>query len=393
MDEVQILHFLKETPEILRRIDSDSRSEFQIQRELRKNYEDDVVRAALTLRDVRRKAFGKFSRASEMWFDRQGFEQATSEPVARHKAGRFQGTVYDFCCGIGADSIALADRSEVIAVDNQFANCLRAKWNSEVYQVADRIDFVCSDVESLCRRDGLLHIDPDRRQSHRRAVRLEDCVPGLEFLRRMTHEFTGGAIKTSPASNFFDKFPGAEVELISLNGECKEATIWFGQLAGECPYRATVLPSGETIYGNPMEFRTDVGAVGSFVFDPDPAVVRAGLVDKLCEHLQLTRLDDAEEYLTGDKEVTSPFVQTFRVEADLSNNTRDIRRYFRQADFSQVEIKCRHIPIQADAIRRKLPLNGQRPGVLIFAKVGGKSRAIIASRIGAQKKPDGKPSG
>ncbi len=42
----------------------------------------------LTLARVRGKA--KFSRAAAMWFEPVGLEQATAEPVARHKARRFR---------------------------------------------------------------------------------------------------------------------------------------------------------------------------------------------------------------------------------------------------------------------------------------------------------------
>ncbi len=57
----------------------------------------------------------------------------------------------------------------------------------------------------------------------------------------------GGAIKLSPASDFAEHFggPGIEVELVSLNGECKEATVWFGA-AATCRRRATKLPENVT---------------------------------------------------------------------------------------------------------------------------------------------------
>ena len=93
------------------------------------------------------------------------------------------------------------------------------------------------------------------------------------------------------------------------------------------------------------------------------------------------RLDDAEEYLTGASLVSSGFVQAFEVLAELSNNSSEIRKYFRQAEFGQVEIKCRHIPIEAETIRRRLPLPGKESAVLIFARVAGKARALVCRRV------------
>src|SRR4051794_29313052 len=44
------------------------------------------VAAALRVASTRARARGKFSRADRMWLDPLGLEQATAEPVARHKA-------------------------------------------------------------------------------------------------------------------------------------------------------------------------------------------------------------------------------------------------------------------------------------------------------------------
>ncbi|HVV99793.1 MAG TPA: hypothetical protein VHB77_05615 [Planctomycetaceae bacterium] len=379
--EYDLLHGLRNCPEVLARAETVTGSELAAQQTLRREFPDELVRAALTLVDLRRKARAKFDDADRLWLDRQGLEQATADPVARHKAQRFSGLTWDYCSGIGSDARALAARGTCIAVDANPAQCLRAKWNAEANPPAARPINVCAKVEQLTDRSGLLHIDPDRRPGgSARVVRIEDYVPGLEFLERMTQEFAGGAIKLSPASNFGGKFPQAEVELISLNGECKEATIWFGSLTGPHLWRATVLPSGETIAGHPLDEVADVRPLGSFIFDPDPAVTRAGLLDVTAVRLQLGRLDGEEEYLTGDSPCPSPFVQGFEVLAELPNNPRAIRNWFRTSDIGQIEIKCRRIPVAIDTLRRQIPLPGDMPGVLIFARLAGKARAVVCRR-------------
>jgi hypothetical protein len=40
------------------------------------------------------------------------------------------------------------------------------------------------------------------------------------------------------------------------------------------------------------------------------------------------------------------------------------------------------VPIRADEVRRKLPLEGEGAAVLFFAKVAGRTRAIVAERAG-----------
>lgn len=374
---------LRDSPELFERLSEASGSELQIQAKLRQQFPDSLVRAAITLQELRTKALTKFVDGNRLWLDRIGLEQCTGELVAAHKAARFSGRVWDYCSGMGSDAAALAARGcDVFTVDIDPLNSLRTRWNSVVLS-RDRQPFcLCARVEDLTDRSGLLHVDPDRRVHHAaRAVRIEDYEPRLEQLQRWTSEFEGGAIKLSPAANFGGKFPTAEIELVSVHGECKEAIVWFGSLAGAKTARATALPAGESLLGDPMEVVADIGPLKRYLFDPDPAIVRSGLVDVLADQLGLARLDPAEEYLTGDTLVSSAFVRAFDVQADLPNNPKEIRAYFRTSHFGQLEIKCRHIPVDVDRLRKQLTLPGDQPGVLIIARIEGKARGVVARRV------------
>ena len=380
--EWQTLRELRATPAIFARLRECSGSELQVQARLRKEFPESLVRGAISLQELRQKALAKFALGDQLWLDRVGLEQCTSELVAMHKSARFAGLVWDYCSGIGSDAAALSRRGcEVVTVDADPACSLRTQWNAEILSPERAPLCVCARVEDLTDRSGLVHIDPDRRVTQAtRAVRIEDYVPGLQLLQSWTREFAGGAIKLSPAANFGGKFTDAEIELVSVHGECKEATVWFGRLAGEKPWRATALPAGETLAGEPLEAVADIRPLGRYLFDPDPAIVRAGLVDLLAERLGLARLDAAEEYLTGSSLIHSAFVRAFEVEAELSNNPKDLRAYYRTSTCGQLEIKCRHIPVDIDRLRKQLVLPGTEAGVLIFARISGKARAVIARR-------------
>ena len=382
--ELDCFRQLYDAQEIFDIIQQHSGSEFHLQKQLRKNYSHDVVRAALTLSELRIRGRAKFSQADQMWFDRKSLEQATPELVSRHKAARFSGTVYDFCCGMGGDLIALAKHASVIGVDLEPLLCQFAVWNSEVYGVSDAVSVINSPLEEIQDRQGRLHIDPDRRPgSGGKVIRIEDYLPDLETLLELIPQFQGGAIKLSPASNFGGKFPGTEAELISLNGECKEATIWFGDLSGEQEFRATAISkSGEvnSIAGHPLDAFVNITEPGAYIYDPDPSIVRSGLLDVAANQFSLSRLDSEEEYLTSTDPEESPFFRRFKILAELPNNEREIRKYFRTASFGQLEIKCRRIPVSIEGMRRKLSLKGDAAGVLIIARLQGKARALICER-------------
>ncbi|WP_406700906.1 class I SAM-dependent methyltransferase [Singulisphaera sp. Ch08] len=193
----------------------------------RRGAEPDQVAAAVRLAVGRARGSSKFTRAKAMWFEPVGLEQATTETVARHKAGRFRGShLLDLCCGIGGDTLALASEAQVVAVDADQGMCRRTRWNAQVYDVAERVDVIRAQAERIAYpSQWLVHVDPDRRQvGSKRARDLLDYSPGLAFLQTLPGRVRGGAIKLGPASDFVTHFgeQDCELELISLGGECKK---------------------------------------------------------------------------------------------------------------------------------------------------------------------------
>jgi SAM-dependent methyltransferase len=384
-DESFLLRRLRNCPEIFAAIDASSPAELISQRKLRGTYDEDLVRAALSVHEARQRAAGMLRSAEQLWLTRVGLEQCTAPEVAAHKAKRFSGEprVYDLCCGVGVDAAAIAEFAKVIAIDNAAAMCLRTEWNAAVWNRAENIDTQCADVTSRDWSGEVVHVDPDRRAgSDRPTKRLELYQPDLAWMQQLTRTAAGGCIKISPASNFLQKFPGCEIELISLKGECREATVWFGSLAGPHAFRATALPSGDSISADPLSVWTNVvPSPAEYIFDPDPAIVRSGLLDVVAEQQNMQRLDAEEEYLTGAIRGSSAFVTAFRIEAVLSGNLKELKKYLRKDPSTHYEIKCRRIPTNADAIRRQLPAGTARPRVIFFCRVSGRMTIVVASRL------------
>ncbi|QDU81606.1 hypothetical protein Pla110_33480 [Polystyrenella longa] len=387
-EQLDLWKELRRTPEILKQLAHSTSSELRLQQDLRKDYPPHLVRTAITLHELREKGAKKFSRASEMWFDRIGLEQATPEAVAFYKASQFaeriqQDEIHDYCTGIGGDAVALASRGPVHTYDLAPLHAWQAEENAACYGFGQQLTAHTEDVTRIDHSGKWVHLDPDRRSSKTRSrtMRLEQYEPGLEFMQQLVQTARGGALKLSPASNFYGKFPGAEIELISLGGECKEATIWFGELAEPGLHRATSLPAGESLVGSPLSTLPAFDELQTYLYDPDPAVVRASLIDLLSERLGLARLDEEEEYLTSEEYVDSPFVSGFEVQEVLPNNLKLLKKYFQQHPAGQVEIKSRHLPTDATAIRKRLPLTGSDPVTLIFARVQSKAHIIVCRRV------------
>lgn len=386
-DHAEVLRHLKRSPELFDRLARATGKELGIQMKLREDYPGDVVSAAIALREIRAQVDGQISNATELWLTRRAVEQSTTWEIAKYKAKRFPELepVIDLCCGIGMDSRALLERGPVTAVDVDEAMSLRVAWNMQSwlpdrchkFQVLNQ-DAAATDVVGK-----FIHADPDRRtKTDLPTKRLEQYCPDLSWMQATIHVAKGGAIKISPASNFMQKFPGCEIELISVKGECREATVWFGELGSDVSFRATCLPSGETLAANPLDgWCEQAEQLSEFLFDPDPSLVRSGLLDVFGENNHLQRLDPEEEYYTGSHCPDSSFVNAFRVEAEMPNNLTALKKYLRKNPASRCDVKCRRLKVDANQLQKKLP-RGEGPiKVVFFLRVQGKAKIVVTERV------------
>lgn len=357
----------------------------------RKHAPASAVAAAIRLAACRIRARAKFTRADHMWLAPVALEQSTAELVARHKARRFEAgsLVVDLCAGIGGDAIALAERSNVLAVDADPGMCRRLAWNTAVYDVAQRVLPIQARAERFSiPRGAWVHVDPDRRAAGRsRARAIAEYAPGLDFLRDVGRRCPAGAIKLSPASDFAAAFgdPEFEVELVSLNGECKEATVWFGA-AATCRRRATRLPENVTWTNQdggwesmPMD-EIKIAPVSSYLYDPDPALLRSGLLDAFARTHRLNRIAAGVDYLTGDSLIDSPFLAAFEVGSVHRLDLKQLRRLVVDQDIGPLEIKVRGLRLTPETLRGRLRARGTQPATLILTGGSGPARAILARR-------------
>ena len=348
------------------------------------------VSAALRLVEGRRKGAAKFDRAGRMWFDPVGVEKATAEPVARHKARRFggEGVVVDLCSGIGGDTLAMARSNRVIAVDLDAGMGRRTLWNAGAYEVADRVMAVRARAETFPIPTGArVHVDPDRRAGGRsRARTLGDYAPGLDWLLGLATRPPGGALKLGPSSDFEAHFGGldVEIEVVSLGGECKEATVWFGDLAAlGVRRRATCLPGGATWTDRDGRASAPhaTGPLGAWAFDPDPSLIPSGLLDGFAAEHGLERIAAGVDLLTGPSRVDSPFLAPFEVVESFPLDLKILRREVASRGLGPLEIKTRGLETTPEAYRARLRPGGPNPATLLLvAGRAGPARAILARR-------------
>jgi len=345
---------------------------------LRRRFPAELVAAALAQHELRVRAAAKFARAAGMWFTRDGLEQASAEPLARHRAGRYVGIdrVADLCCGIGGDLCALAPGRQALAVDLDPVHARMARENARVHG-AGEVAAVCADVRDLRLPRSLgVFVDPARRAGGRRLPATASRPP-LGWCLGLVDRVAGVGVKTAPGLPLDQVPPGWEVELLADRRELKEAVLWSPALASTTR-RATVFPGPDTLTarpGGPVPCRPP----GAFLLDPSPAVTRAGLVEELARDLGAWKLDPQIAFLSADRPLGTPFGRLLGVDASLPWNLKRLRQVLRERGVGAVEVRKRGSAVDVAELTGRLRLAGDAHAVVVLTRVADRPWALVCT--------------
>jgi hypothetical protein len=355
-------------------------NELRIITQLRKQYDPALVTAAVHQSRLRVRAREKFSRADEMYFTRDGLEQASTEWMAAHHAERFvaPGRMVEMCTGIGGDLIALARGRDVVAVDLDPLHLKLAQINADVYGVGSRVTTRLADVRDVS-LDGVaaVFIDPARRIDGRR-LKPGESEPPLAWATALATRVAAVGIKAGPTLPDELAPGGWELELVSERGELKEAMLWSPALA-TTTRRATVLPSGAT-----MAYEADatiaVREPGAYLIDPDSAVTRASLVEQLAQSLGACwKIDARIAFLSSDTMLETPFGRTLAIQASMPWSLARLKSELRARNIGVVDIRKRGSAVDVDDLHRRLRLSGDQSATVVLTRVADKPWMLICS--------------
>ena len=369
---------------------------------LSRRYPTELARAALEIAILRREGAIKFPFAGSLYFTRSALEQASNYEVSTYRAERYNGfdRLLDLGCSIGGDTLALARVVHTFAVDLDPLRLAMAQANLRAMDLLDRVVFIQADLNSpipyFLSHGSALFFDPARRTQERRIFSVLEYRPPLTVIQNWLPQCHALGVKISPGVNLDELHAyDAEVEFVSLRGNLKEAVLWFGPLKTS-RRRATVLPGRHTLTAPPdfiipnkvpfsekaRQHEFPLSDPGAFLYEPDPSVLRAGLVQVLGEQLGAAQLDPDIAYLTSDRLIDTPFARAWAVESWLPFGIKRLRAVLRQRGVGQVMVKKRGSPIQPEALIHALHLKaiakpGQIERVLFLTHLRGQPIVII----------------
>jgi len=357
----------------------------QASKRLQKQYPSELARAAIDTVMLRQKGRTKFTRADQMFFTREALEQASSEIVSRHRLRRFSPypIVGDFCCGIGGDTLALAELTNVVAIDRDPVRLAMAEHNLNVYELGHRATFVQGDLLTMPLPDvPAVFFDPDRRTDSTRHVSLRHYRPSLDALRSRLSDKVAFGVKLAPAVSWAEIGPyEAEVEFISVEGELKECVLWLGSARTWNLRRATLLPSGATLRDEVVAPAPAPGPPRALLYDPDPAILRAGLVTNLAVELGAHQIDPEIAYLTADDLKPTPLARAYRIEEAFPFHVVHLKETLRARGVGRVTIQRRGSAVDPVKLTKQLKLAGPEHRWLFLTRVLDRPFALIAQPI------------
>lgn len=356
----------------------------------RAGVEPALVAAALTQSRLRAKARAKLGDfADGMLFTSQGLEQATRLVVAAHHARRYRDAgvhvVADLTTGLGADALAFAGIGlRVIAAEQDETTAALATVNLRFFpevQVrhTDGLTLDLSEVDAL-------YADPARRR--RSGTRVFDPAafsPPLDAVLALRSTVPALGIKLGPGLAHSAVPADAHAQWVSVDGDVVEVGLWFGPLAPEGPGRSALVlgaRGAHTVAAGPDEAaHPPVGPVGTYLYEPDGAVIRAGLVSAVVQEVGGRLVDPTIAYVTGDHLVTSPVATGYRVLDDLPFGLKPLRAYLRARGIGTLEIKKRGTAVTPEQLRSQLALRGERAATLVLTRVAGAQRVLVVERL------------
>ncbi len=348
--------------------------------QLRRVFPPELAREAARLHSLRERCKARIGKDLLPFLRDPGSQQVSAPAIAKQRADRISALtphsrIWDSTCGLGMESLHLGlGGHQTVSTDLCPITLDYAVANLKHHGLppwAVRGDATGHSVQA-----PHVLLDPDRRPGGRRTLDPQSWSPTLHETLQVLARHEGGVAKLPPGMDVPAEWPQEHaVHWVSLAGQLLECTLWTGNWAPE-PGRTAILltrEGGEFEYGGtPIEVSacTPEQAKGvRFLADPDPSIVRAGLLGQLAQEQGLRPLAPRLGYLGGDQAPNSPFLTSFKVLASGPLDRKKIRKMLAEHDIGPIQVRQRGHDEPSDLLERKLRGPGSRRGMLAVARL------------------------
>lgn len=320
------------------------------------------------------------------WYETSGIfyppkisiEQASSEKAAKYKASLVSGkSLADLSGGLGVDSYYFSmcfERVVYCEIDEDLMHT--AKHNFGVLG-ADNISCVNEDSMKYLRKTNRtfdwIYLDPARRSSSKeRVFLLEDCSPDiLANLDQLFSKTDRLLLKLSPLLDISMALNQLkiveEVHVLALDNEVKELLFLLNKESGSTPriHAVNLKDHVREIFTaelNAKKAEANYGQVGSYLYEPNAAILKAGLFNDVSSEFKLTKLHPNSHLYSSDDLIPFPG-RRFVVEKQMKYNPKRIKK---EVGLTQAHVTTRNFHESVVAIRKRTGLKEGGDDYLFF---------------------------
>ncbi len=356
------------------------------------------------------------------WFwTRQLLEQSSDQETAIETALDFPDgeSVWDICCGAGADAIALANRNlSVNAIDRCPIACELTRYNALSHGLKIKVDHQSAE-DTVIEGGSFIHIDPDRRADGTRSSSLDRLSPSWDTIVKLLKQCQGMSLKLAPGTRVDlnglqhrVERPPESVRFVSRDGSVRQQRWYWGlerwptgsitasmhlnapstrramrfvddqQQAGMERVALSTNWFHETFLADEVQSlgaRSETTSPNELVADYDPSIRAAELSACFAKRYGWRLIDSSSGFLTASEALVHPMVRWFRVMDILPLDKKQIKSYAKKARVRNWELKSRGLEVDLDALRKILAAESKSDETMtiLCTKLGSQHRAIF----------------
>ncbi len=326
--------------------------------------------------------------------DPANLQQSSSEATAKYKASiTHSAPVIDLTGGTGVDLFYISGNKKAIYVDPDPELCRLAEHNFTILH--KHLKVVNSTAESFVNtmpEDHQLFLDPSRRDEHNnKMIRFSDCLPDVtKLLPELLEKTNDILLKASPMMDISQACRELlmhvhEVHVLEWEGECRELLFVIHRDTCKEPLiRAVDLSANLEISfrtGEEKELIPSYGPMRNWLYEPSPAMLKAGAFNVLANRYQLTKIHPNTHLYTSESLVMDFPGRTFRVIHCQPYSVSGLKKSI-QGD--KANISTRNFPESVKSIRKK---TGLKDGgtAYVFAFRNFENKKMFCSTIRPEK--------
>lgn len=319
-------------------------------------------------------------------------EQASSEETARYKASLIAGdSLVDLTGGMGLDTYFFAQQvSSVIHVEADEALSEVVKYNFSILGTSIRTIHTTAEcfLEDAEQSFDWLYIDPSRRVGGNRKTSIQNLVPNVvELQTKMLERGKNVLIKLSPMQDISEVLETLDhvkkIEVVAVKEEVKELLVHIErEHNGIAIIGFVVLVNGVKctyqVKRDQLE-SASITSTQSYIYQPHPSMVKAGLHDHCAALLGLTKLHPNTQLFTSQELKTDWIGRIFSVESEMKLSKSEAKAIFPDG---KANIISKNHPLSPSDIAKKLKIKeGGVKYIIACTTHDDKRKAYVCGRV------------